>query len=219
MKLDYVFQNQELLKQALTHSSYAYEHPGVTHNERLEFLGDSVVQLLVTEALVARYSAWSEGNLSKARARLVSEGSLSKLARKLELGNELLLGAGERVAGRSKDRLLADSFEAVFGAIYLDGGLEAARRVLLRILEEELEQVGSGPLLDVRSALQELAQRQGWGVPDYRIVHMEGPDHARQFHAEVVVQEQEFGPGIGSSKKAAYEAAAALALASLAPMS
>lgn len=218
MNLDYHFQNPDLLVQATTHKSYTNEHPKVPNNERLEFLGDAVVQLVVSQYLLENFPQWTEGDLSKARSRLVREDSLAQVARNLALGPQLRLGTGERnTQGYNKDRVLADALEALVGAIYLDGGLAAAQEAVISWLAPSIERVSQNPLRDVRSTLQETIQARGWALPSYEVIDIQGPDHARIFTAQVIVNGVPYGPGVGSSKKAAYEAAATVAVRDLPP--
>lgn len=199
----------ELLSLALTHRSYAYENGGLPTNERLEFLGDSVLGIVVTETLYRDFPDWSEGQLAKLRAAVVNAQALAEVARGLELGRHLKLGRGEEVTGgRDKVSILADTFEAVLGAVYLDNGLERAREVIRRLVGPVIirgAELGAG--LDWKTSLQEIAAATGRGVPEYRVRH-EGPDHAREFSAEVVLDDEVIGEGVGRSKKAAEQQAA-----------
>lgn len=198
-----------LLSLALTHRSYAYENGGLPTNERLEFLGDSVLGIVVTETLYRDFPDWSEGQLAKLRAAVVNAQALAEVARGLELGRHLRLGRGEETTGgRDKVSILADTFEAVLGAVYLDSGLERAREVVLRLVGPVIArgaELGAG--LDWKTSLQEVAAATGRGVPEYRVRH-EGPDHAREFSAEVVIGDEVIGEGVGRSKKAAEQQAA-----------
>jgi ribonuclease-3 len=198
-----------LLERALTHRSYAYEHGGLPTNERLEFLGDAVLGLVVTDLLYAREPELPEGQLAKLRASVVNSRALANVARGLELGRWLRLGRGEEVtAGRDKTSILADTMEAVIGAVYLDRGLAGATTVV-RALFEPLIRAASqdGAELDWKTALQELTAQRGLGVPDYRIAES-GPDHAKAFTAEVCVAGAVQGAGAGRSKKEAEQQAA-----------
>jgi len=198
-----------LLSLALTHRSYAYENGGLPTNERLEFLGDSVLGIVVTETLYRDFPDWSEGQLAKLRAAVVNAQALAEVARGLELGRHLRLGRGEETTGgRDKVSILADTFEAVLGAVYLDSGLERARGVVMRLVGPVIArgaELGAG--LDWKTSLQEIAAALGRGVPEYRVRH-EGPDHAREFSAQVVVDDEVVGEGVGRSKKAAEQQAA-----------
>jgi len=202
----------ELLVLALTHRSFAHEAGGIPTNERLEFLGDTVLGLVVTEALYRRHPDLSEGELAKMRAATVSQRSLAAIARQLDLGDFLLLGKGElATGGRDKDSILSDTLEAVLGATYLTHGLETTRAVVERLVDPTLEvaaDLGAG--LDWKTSLQELAARLELGVPEYRC-SSDGPDHARVFTAQVVLGDQVYGTGSGTAKKVAEQEAAAAA--------
>jgi len=198
-----------LLERALTHRSYAYEHGGLPTNERLEFLGDAVLGLVVTDALYARQPELSEGQLAKQRAAVVNTRALAGVARGLQLGRWIRLGRGEQVTvGRDKNSILADTMEALIGAVYLSRGLPGAT-VMVRALFDPLLQAASqhGAALDWKTALQELTAAQGLGAPVYRIVEA-GPDHAKSFTAEVCVAARSLGEGAGRSKKEAEQQAA-----------
>jgi len=197
-----------LLERALTHRSYAYEHGGLPTNERLEFLGDAVLGLIVTDALHAQSPELPEGQLAKLRASVVNTRALADVARSLELGRWLRLGRGEQVTGgRDKNSILADTMEAVIGAVYLDRGIASAT-IMVRTLFDPLMQAASqGAELDWKTALQELTAARGLGVPDYRLTGS-GPDHARSFTAQVQVAGVVHGVGAGRSKKEAEQHAA-----------
>ncbi len=209
------FREAGLLRQAFLHSSYVNEHPdqGPLSNERLEFLGDAVLQLLVSEALYHRYAHLPEGELTRARAAVVSTPTLSRRGRELGLGRHLLLGRGEEsTGGRDRPSLLENAFEALVGAVYLDGGLEAARGVVERLLGDEIERAVRGETVrDWKTSLQELVQREG-RIPEYSVVATSGPDHARTFEVTVQVNGRELGRGTGRSKKEAEQEAARMAL-------
>ncbi len=217
--LGYRFRDRELLERALTHSSYANEAPRsapAPDNETLEFLGDSVLGFLVAEMLFETFPGFREGQLSKARAHLVSEPSFARQARELGLGDALLLAAGEsRSGGRVKESLLADAFEAVFAAITLDAGLPAAREVARRLFAGPVSELDPGELSfhDYKTALQELAQGEGKPLPAYRLVAESGPDHLKEFVFEVVYDESLSATGTGATKKEAQRQAAKAALA------
>lgn len=219
--LGFRFGNRALLERALTHSSYANEASragDVRDNETLEFLGDSVLGFLVAEMLLERFPDFREGQLSKARSHLVSEGSFARLARELGVGELLLLAAGEsRSGGRVKESLLADAFEAVFAAITLDAGLPAAREVARRLFEGPVSELDPGELSfhDYKTALQELVQGEGKPLPVYRLVSESGPDHRKEFVFEVVFDEGLSATGSGGTKKEAQRQAAKTALAAL----
>jgi ribonuclease III len=198
----------ELLTLALTHRSYAYEHGGLPTNERLEFLGDAVLGLTVTDELFHRHPECPESDLAKMRAGVVNTQALAEVARSLTdqgLGAHLLLGRGElKSGGTDKSSILADSLESLLGAIYLHNGIEAARKVILRLFSELLE---AGGLLDWKTSLQELAAARGLGTVAYRVTAT-GPDHQREFTAVVVVMDTQYGSGIGRTKKEAEQKAA-----------
>ncbi|MDQ6793937.1 MAG: ribonuclease III [Chloroflexota bacterium] len=208
-----------LLEQALVHSSYLHEHPEAAagHNERLEYLGDAVVNLAISEVLYARHPDDDEGILSARRAAIVSTSGLSRLAGRIELGELLLLGEGEAArGGRRRPSLLASSFEAVTGALYLDLGWTATRDWLVRLAAPELDHdVPIGALKSPKSRLQEHTQRTTGGRPSYHLLDATGPDHEKQFQIEVSVDGVVLGRGLGSSRRIAETEAAAQALESL----
>jgi ribonuclease-3 len=199
----------ELLEQALTHRSYAYENGNLPTNERLEFLGDSVLGLVVTDALFRRYPDLHEGQLAKLRAAVVQMGSLADVARGLGLGAYLRLGRGEETTGgRDKSSILADTLEAVIGAVYLDLGLAEASALVHRLFDPVVERARTlGAGLDWKTSLQELTATEMLGVPEY-VVEESGPDHRKSFSAVVKVAETTLGSGRGRSKKAAEQQAA-----------
>ncbi len=199
----------ELLVLSLTHRSFAYEAGGIPTNERLEFLGDSVVGVIVTEELYRRHETSPEGQLARMRAALVSQMGLAKLARKIGVGEYILLGKGERRdGGAEKDSILSDTFEALIGAAYLCNDFETVRKALLALMQDELNNaVHLGAALDWKSSLQELVAAQGRSTVSYR-VESEGPDHARFFTATAVIDETDYGTGSGESKKLAEHRAA-----------
>jgi ribonuclease III len=205
-----------LLEQALVHASWLHEHPedAPGHNERLEFLGDAVVSLIISEALYTRHPADDEGDLSARRAAIVSTAGLARLAGRIDLGSLLLLGEGEsRRSGRRRPTLLASSFEALVGAVYLDLGFEAARDWLLAIAEPEITADGPiGALKSPKSRLQEFTQQHTGGRPSYHLSEVTGPDHERTFRIEVIVGDDVLGVGEGASRRVAETAAAAQAL-------
>lgn len=205
-----------LLHQALVHSSYLHEHPAAAddHNERLEFLGDAVVNLAVSEALFARHPADDEGFLSARRAAIVSTTGLARLADRLDLGADLLLGEGEaQRGGRSRPALLASAFEALVGAMYLELGYERVRTWVLEHAAPEIGQdLPAGLLKSPKSQLQEHTQRNSGGRPFYRVVDATGPDHERTFLVSVEVDGHVLGEGSGPSRRIAETAAALMAL-------
>lgn len=201
-----------LLDLALMHRSYAYEHGGLPTNERLEFLGDSVLGIVVTEALYTRYPDWTEGQLAKMRAAVVNANALADVARTLGLGDYLYLGRGEETTGgRDKSSILADTTEALFGAVFLTAGIDAAREVIHGLFDPLIEQAAElGAGLDWKTSLQEVAAAAGLGLPEYRVTNV-GPDHAKEFSAEAVLGGAVLGSGAGRSKKVAEQQAAAAA--------
>lgn len=207
-----------LARQALTHRSWVNENPGagIGDNERLEFLGDAVLDLAVSERLMARFPDAPEGTLSRLRAALVDEENLSSIARAIDLGSLLFLGKGEAASGgRSKSSLLADAFEAVMAAVYLQGGLRAVFRVVDRLFGESFARAEAGEVdRDYKTRLQEEAQRRLLGPPVYRVVEERGPDHEKTFVVEVKVGDAVFRAE-GRSKKAAEQLGAREALRSL----
>jgi ribonuclease-3 len=215
-RIGHRFKRQDLLDLALTHRSFANEKGVPEHYERLEFLGDAVLGLVTAEWLYARHPEQPEGELSKLKAQLVSKTSLANWAEQLELGPELKVGVGEeRSGGRAKANLLADSLEALFGAIYLDDGLEAAREAILPMLQDGEEAKAKLLSSDSKTHLQEVTQALGWSLPDYRLVDSTGPDHSKTFVVECWLEGQRAGCGEGPSKKVAEQKAAADALAGL----
>lgn len=206
----------ELLVLSLTHRSFAHEAGGIPTNERLEFLGDTVLGLVVTEALYRRHPDLAEGELAKMRAATVSQRALAAIARDLDLGEYLLLGKGElATGGREKDSILSDTLEALLGAVYLTHGLEVARGVVERLVHDTLAQAADlGAGLDWKTSLQELAARLELGTPEY-VCEGDGPDHARTFVAQVVLDGEVRGSGTGSAKKVAEQEAAAAAYRAL----
>ncbi len=215
-RLGLPIRDRDLLAQALVHSSWLHEHPDLArgHNERLEFLGDSVVSLAVSEALYVRHPADDEGVLSARRAAIVSTSGLARLASRLELGSFLLLGEGEaQRGGRVRPSLLASAFEALVGAIYLDLGWDATREWIVGWAAEELSADSTlSTLKSPKSRLQEHTQRTTGDRPQYRLLEAVGPDHEKQFRIEVVVDGRVLGTGEGMSRRVAETSAAAEAL-------
>ena len=218
-KLNYTFRDPGLLGEALSHSSYANEHrsAGLRSNERLEFLGDSVLGFVTAEFLFLQHPDLPEGDLTRIRAALVCEQSLYEVARKLDLGRYLKLGRGEEAGGgRERTSILADATEAVFAAVYLYGGIGAASTLIHRVLlDAEKEEVVEERRRDYKTALQELVQRQADQVLTYRMIGEEGPDHDKTFLAEVLLNGTQVGTGSGHSKKEAEQSAAKAALRKL----
>ncbi len=211
--LNYTFKNKELLETALTHSSYANEQRGgAVCNERLEFLGDSVLSIIVSDYLYNNFSL-PEGRLTKLRASLVCEKTLCRFSRSLQVGQFLKLGRGERATGGAdRDSLLADAFEAILAAIYLDGGMEPAKKHVMRFVLEELRHMEHENFKDYKTELQEVIQRNPEENLHYVLTGQSGPDHNKQFTVEVRLNSNVIGVGTGHSKKAAEQAAACKAL-------
>jgi ribonuclease-3 len=205
-----------ILERALTHRSYAYEHGGLPTNERLEFLGDSVLGLVVTDSLFRGHPDLPEGQLAKLRAAVVNSKALAGVGRDLELGAHLRLGRGEETTGgRDKSSIVADTVEAVIGAVYIDRGLAVAAELVHRLFDPLIEQAAAlGAGLDWKTSIQELSSSLGLGVPDY-VIEESGPDHQKAFVARVRLGEELFGAGQGASKKEAEQHAAQAAYQSL----
>ncbi len=214
-KLRYSFHDRELLSEALNHSSYANEHrSGLSSNERLEFLGDSVLGFVAAEFLFKRYGDLPEGDLTRMRASLVCEQSLYGVAKELELGRYLKLGRGEEAGGgRERQSILADAVEAVFAAVYLDGGIGQAQALIDRVLLSQSPDTEERR--DYKTTLQEVVQRRSGQVLTYRMVSQSGPDHNKTFLFEVSLNGEAIGRGEGHSKKEAEQAAARDALADM----
>jgi ribonuclease III len=199
---------------ALTHRSFAFEQPkAIEHNERLEFLGDAILGAVVTDLIYARFPDLQEGDLARLRASVVNTAALAEIARSVGLGEHLKLGKGEESSGgRNKASLLADSFEAVIGAVYLERGIEAVTEVLVPLFDRALDEVIAGGMsFDAKTALQEAAVRAHGEVPSYRVASS-GPDHDKRFTAHVFIAGEAFGSGTGHSKKEAEQHAAREAL-------
>lgn len=207
---------EELLTLALTHRSFAYESGGLPTNERLEFLGDSVLGLIITEALYERFPEFDESRLSPLRSGVVNMRALAQIARDLELGASLRIGKGEEnTGGRDKNSILADSFEALVGAIYLQHGYEVTTSIVMRLMSGSIEEaVSRGAGLDGKTALQEFVAAQNWPAPEYRVSES-GPDHDKDFVAVAVVNGQTYPEGKGKSKREAEQIAARLAFEAL----
>lgn len=213
------FRTVRLLRQAFTHTSYVNEHrqTALEHNERLEFLGDAVLQLTVSEFLYRTFPERPEGQLTRMRASIVCEPSLARFAEMLELGAHVLLGRGEeQLGGRQRPALLADLFESFVGAIYLDQGLDAVRSFLAIHIFPHIDSNGGLLMKDFKSTLQEKAQHAGMGPIEYRITEERGPAHDREFVIEVLIGEISYGTGVGRTKKEAEQQAAAEAWRKLA---
>lgn len=217
--IGFVFQDKSLLTRALTHRSYLNENSDLPYldNERLEFLGDAILDFVAAEYLYQRFPEMSEGDLTSLRAALVKGESLARFATELGLSPHLLMSRGEDAAGgRSRVPLLAGAFEAVIGALYLDQGLAAARALVERFIAPEGDRIHQQRLdRDAKSLLQEMSQGRLQVTPQYRLVETRGPDHAKEFTVEVVLREQPYGRGTGRSKQIAEQEAARVALENL----
>ncbi|MBQ7557352.1 MAG: ribonuclease III [Lachnospiraceae bacterium] len=213
--IGYSFKNRELLKQALTHSSYANELTEASGDyQRMEFLGDAVIELISSKVLYDRYPGMTEGELSKKRASMVCEPALAFCARNLRLHEFVRLGRGEELGnGRARDSIVSDVMEAVIGAVYIEGGFEEASRLVIETVMSGDED--GRAFYDAKSVLQEYVQQRSTGTPEYRVIRETGPDHARVFECAVYVDSVMMGTGKGSSKKAGEQAAAFKALEKL----
>ncbi len=207
-KLKYTFRNKNLLKQAITHRSYVKDKR--LSNERLEFLGDAVLELVITEFLLKNYPTIDEGRLSKIRAASVNTKTLSQIARRLGLSEYILVGRSEKKEGiTNNDSILEDTFEAIVGAIYQDKGLDAARRFVETMLADTIREiVENGVIFDYKTHLQEITQKRFGCLPEYVIVKEEGEEHNKTFYCNVYIKNIEYGSGIGKSKKEAEKNAA-----------
>ena len=211
--LGYKFKDPALLRTALTHSSYANEY-STESNERLEFLGDAVLGLVVARLLYDHYPRASEGNLSKQRSAIVSRVNFAKFTRELAIDKLIILGKGEeRTGGRERESNLAGAFEAIIGAIYLDGGFRRVFRVISKLLKNSIDE--KDIFIDYKTKLQEIAQKKYKQIPRYRVVYEEGPPHKKWFHVEVKVMRRVLGIGMGSNKKEAEQSAAKEGLSKL----
>ncbi len=210
--LGHTFRDRGLLEQALRHASWCNEHAGeaLEDNERLEFLGDAVLDLVVSHRVMVRYPKAHEGDLSVTRQQLVSEAALSEVAGELGLGQYILLGKGEeKSGGRVKPKILADMFEALIGAVYLDGGYPCAWECVDRVLGSRIATVELKNFYDFKTRLQETAQARLKATPTYRVVQELGPDHDKRFVVAVTIGEDEWARAVGKSKKEAEQMAAA----------
>ncbi len=214
--IKYKFNDLNVINEALTHSSYTNEfrNKRANNNERLEFLGDSVLSIVVSEYIYLKYNKLPEGELTKVRANVVCEPSLANQAKKINLGSFLLLGKGEEVTGgRERVSILADAFEAIIGSLYLDGGMEVARKFILAMLADSIELASKGKLFrDYKTDLQELLQSKFDDKISYNIINELGPDHNKTFEVEVTLGNKPLGFGQGKSKKEAEQNAAKKAL-------
>ena len=217
--LGYSFNNQELILQVFRHPSYVYEKDelGISDNQRLEFLGDAVISLAISHLLMESYPEIKEGDLSKYRASLVSESGLYHIAHELQLGDYLLLGKGEeQTNGRKKPSIISDAFEALIGAIYLDGGFEEALRIIAKLFSLLLNKINLGKSInDFKTELQEYSQDTFQSPPEYRVEKETGPDHDKTFYVSVYLKKKLMGRGKGKSKKEAEQKAAKETLACL----
>ena len=213
-KLGYKFNNIKFLEIGVTHSSFANEtREHVPYNERQEFLGDAVLSIIVSDYIFENYTKLPEGELTKLRASLVCEKSLCGFSNELELGSFLRLGHGEELmGGRERPSILADAFEAVLAAVYLDGGIEPATKIVLRFVKKALEHVENAPFKDYKTLLQEIVQKNPEERLSYVLVAESGPDHDNRFEVDVLLHSNVIGHGIGKSKKAAEQHAAKEAL-------
>ena len=212
-RLSYSFKNKKLIIEALTHKSYKQPY----NNERLEFLGDAVLDLIVGQYLFERFKNHDEGKLSKMRASLVNEGGFTRLAEHIGLGNQLFLSnAEENNGGRSKPSLLSNAFEAIIGALYLEAGLDEATRISIQLLEEVHPDISLDSLFkDYKTTLQEMTQALFGTTPEYKLVRSHGPDHKKEFEIAVIVDGKEYARSSGKSKKIAQQEAAAIAIEKL----
>ncbi len=212
--IDYKFENREYILEALTHSSYSNENKDYNFNERLEFLGDSVLSIVVSEYLFKKETNLPEGELTKLRANIVCEESLSDAANEINLGEHMLLGKGEEATGgRKRISIIADAFEAVIAAIYLDGGIESARKFVLNYMEDIICDSRKGKIFrDYKTHLQEVLQGKGENNIWYKLIEEKGPDHNKSFVMQVGTNEEVLGLGEGKSKKEAEQLAAKVAL-------
>ena len=211
--LGYQFKDEKLITEALTHRSYSKNF----NNERLEYLGDAVLDLIVGEYLYKLFPEAEEGMLSKLRAALVNEESFDKLAKRLDLGKYILLSlAEENNGGRGKPSILSSAFEALMGAVYLEAGFEKARDLALRLLKEEYPEITPEKLLkDYKTTLQEITQAHFGEVPEYRLINTKGPDHKKEFEIGVFINDKEYARAIGRSKKTAQQEGARITIEKL----
>ncbi|MFQ9288320.1 MAG: ribonuclease III [Intestinibacter bartlettii] len=213
-KINYEFKNKEYILEALTHSSYSNENKNYTFNERLEFLGDSVLSIVISDYLFKKETKLPEGELTKIRANIVCEESLSEVSKNIHLGKYMLLGKGEEATGgRERISILADALEAVIAAIYLDGGIKCAREFILTNMEKIINDSIKGKIFrDYKTCLQEVLQSNGENNIWYKLIEEKGPDHNKRFVMEVGINDTVLGVGEGKSKKDAEQVAAKCAL-------
>jgi len=208
--LDYQFKNKDLILEALTHKSYKKPY----NNERLEFLGDAVLNLIVGEYLFKKFPHSNEGDLSKIRASLVNETGFTRLANKIKLGEYIFISnAEERNKGRTKASILSDAFEAIMGAVYLESGLDTLKPIILNLLETSYDKINLDVLFsDYKTALQEVTQAEFGTIPEYRIEGSYGPDHKKEFEVSIWIDGKNYGKAMGKSKKLAQQAVAKIAI-------
>ena len=208
--LDYQFRDKDLIIEALTHKSFKKPY----NNERLEFLGDAVLNLIVGEFLYSKFPTSNEGDLSKIRASLVNETGFTKLANEIKLGDYIYLSvAEERNKGRTKASILSDAFEAIMGAIYLESGIIILKEIILKLLEKSYDQINLDVLFsDFKTALQEVTQAEFGSIPEYKLEGSYGPDHQKEFEVSIWIDGKTYGKAIGKSKKLAQQAIAKIAL-------
>lgn len=213
-KIQYTFKNRNLLFLAFIHRSYINENRDVfEHNERLEFLGDSVLGLIISEYLYLNLPSNPEGDLSYLRSRLVEASSCVAYVQKLDIEKYISLGKGEKInSGRGRDSILADLFEALIGAIFLDSGIESAKNFIFTHFKEEIEAILKTPISNWKALLQDYCQKKYQKPPSYQVLNEEGPDHNKIFKISVLIDTEEIGKGVGQSKKEAQQAAAKDAL-------
>ncbi|CAM3171196.1 ribonuclease III [Streptobacillus felis] len=218
-KINYTFKNKKLLLEALTHSSYVNEHnsPNIKDNERLEFLGDSVMDLITTEYIFTKNLNSTEGELSKFKSKIISETVFATISRDLDLGNYIFLSNSENISGgRERNSVLGDVFEALIGAIYLDSDYPTTREIVIKLLDSKIKNLDQIEWVsDYKSALQEITQLKFKVTPIYTVVKEDGPDHDKTFEVEVSVEDKVFGKGVAKSKKMAEKIAAKQAIEKL----
>lgn len=213
-KIYYTFHDKDLLREALTHKSYSNEHRLLYSNERLEFLGDAVLSLIISDYLIRKFPDSLEGDLSKLRAMVVNETTLSIIAKRINIGKDLFLGKGEdQTGGREKPSILSDAIEALIAAIYLDGGIDNASSFVNRFFHEEIRNyISKGLSYDFKTALQEYCQGRFGILPRYHVSKESGPDHKKVFEVRLFIKDEPYGTGIGKTKKEAEQRAAREAL-------
>lgn len=216
IRLKYQFKDKDVLLTAFIHSSFINENKEEIKesNERLEFLGDAVFGLVIGEYLYSRFPSHPEGTLSHYRSRIIEASSCAQYLQKIDVEENLLMGKGEKKSflTRPNPSILADLFEAIIGAIYLDGGLAAAKKFILETFSEEIEAIISSPMRNWKAELQDYSQKKYQKIPNYKVLDEAGPDHSKTFHVSVFIDDRLMGSGYGSSKKIAQQAAAAEAL-------